>query len=84
MTTLRNSAATVAALVAAQAFVPEVVFACPSCYGAADSSMTAGMNMGILSLLAVTGVVLTAFAAFFLYLRKRSQELNDRFSDMLN
>jgi hypothetical protein len=52
--------------------LPDIVFACPSCYGAPDSPMTAGMNMAILSLLGITGVVLCAIAAFIVYLWRRA------------
>ena len=45
--------------------------ACPVCFGASDSLQFKGAQMGILALLAVTGLMLAAFAAFFLYLRRR-------------
>lgn len=51
----------------------ELSLACPVCYGASDSPMTDAMNTGILVLLGVTASVLTAFAAFFLRLRKRAR-----------
>jgi len=47
--------------------------ACPVCFGAPDSPQARGMQMGILVLLAITGVVLGSFAAFFLYLRRRQK-----------
>ncbi len=58
--------------------------ACPSCYGAADSAETEGVNWAILSLLGVTGTVLFGVSAFFISLRKRALEFNRRFSDRLN
>ena len=58
--------------------------ACPSCYGAADSPQTAGMNWAILSLLTVTGSVLVGMSAFFVYLRKKALDFNRRFNDKLN
>jgi len=57
---------------------------CPSCFGDPDSSMTAGMNAGILLLLGVTGVVLAVFVTFFLYLRKRLVDVNRPIQNMLN
>ena len=51
----------------------EQVLACPVCYGASDSTSTAGVNFAILALLGVTGSVLAGFASFFLHLRKRSR-----------
>jgi hypothetical protein len=47
--------------------------ACPVCFGDTASLQFKGAQMGILALLAVTGVMLVAFAAFFLYLRRRIQ-----------
>lgn len=60
------------------------VTACPTCYGAPGSPMTDGMNMAILSLLGITGGVLTGVVAFFLYMRRRSMMLNRLFSNRLN
>jgi hypothetical protein len=59
-------------------------FACPSCYGAADSAETEGVNWAILSLLGITGTVLFGVSALFISLRKRALEFNRRFSDRLN
>jgi hypothetical protein len=47
--------------------------ACPVCFGAPNSPQVKGMQMGVFALLAVTVVVLGAFAAFFLYLRRRQK-----------
>jgi hypothetical protein len=54
------------------AFQPHLVRACAACAGQSDSPMAKGMNLGILSLLAVIGVVLGSVASFFVYLGKRS------------
>jgi hypothetical protein len=51
------------------------VFACPVCFGAEESSMIDGTKLGIVVLLAITLAVQGAFAAFFLYLRKRAKRL---------
>lgn len=64
--------------------LPQSGFACPVCYGDPQSSMTDGMNMAIVSLLGVTGGVLTGVAAFFLFLRRRLRMLNQRFADKIN
>ena len=53
--------------------MPDIVLACGSCYGAADSSATNGMNFAILSMLGITGSVLAGMASFFLFLRKRAK-----------
>ena len=47
------------------------LIACAVCFGASDSLQFKGMQAGILVLLAFTGCMLAAFAAFFLYLRRR-------------
>ena len=47
--------------------------ACAVCFGDPNSGQTAGANNAILFLVGVTGVMLASFAAFFLYLRKRSR-----------
>ena len=51
---------------------PHGVFACAACFGKSDSPMAQGMNMGIFSLLAVVGVVLSAVAGFFIFLARKS------------
>jgi heme/copper-type cytochrome/quinol oxidase subunit 2 len=53
--------------------LPGSAYACGSCYGAADSPATNGMNFAILSMIGVTGGVLAAMTSFFLYLRKRAR-----------
>jgi len=53
------------------AAVPAPSFACPVCFGAQDSPMTAGMNMAILSMLGIVGFVLSGFVGFFLFVRRR-------------
>jgi hypothetical protein len=49
---------------------------CTVCFGDPNSSMVAGLNAGILSLLAVLIVLLSFFAFLFLQIRKRSKLLN--------
>lgn len=46
--------------------------ACATCFGRSDSALAEGMNLGILSLLGVILTVLTGFAAFIVYLARRS------------
>jgi heme/copper-type cytochrome/quinol oxidase subunit 2 len=50
--------------------------ACPSCYGAADSPMTAGMNVAILTMVGIISVVLSSVVAFTLMMRKRLARLS--------
>ena len=60
-----------AGLATALACVP--VWACSVCGGDPASPLTAGMNMAIVALLVITGGVLSACSAFFLYLRRRAR-----------
>lgn len=48
-------------------------FACPVCAGDPSSPMTAGMNGAIGTLLVITGVVLSTFVGFFLFLWRRAR-----------
>lgn len=67
-----------AAVLVALAAIPHPVLACATCFGASDSDLAKGMNMGILSLLAVVIVVLGGIASFFIYLARRSAALANR------
>src|SRR5262245_36543742 len=53
------------------------VFACPVCFGAAETSMIDGAKLGILVLLAITLAVQGAFLGFFIYLRQRAKRIAD-------
>ena len=46
--------------------------ACATCFGKSDSDLAKAMNWGIVSLLAVVVVVLSGFAASFIYLARRA------------
>jgi hypothetical protein len=63
-------------LVASALAIPQTVSACATCFGASDGDLAKGMNMGILCLLAVVVFVLSGFAAFFVYLAKRSAAIS--------
>jgi hypothetical protein len=52
-------------------------FACPVCFGAAETSMIDGSKLGVLVLLAITLTVQGGFAGFFLYLRRRAKRIAD-------
>lgn len=55
--------------------LPQISAACSVCYGvSADSPIAQGMNMAIITLLAVTGSVLCSFVGFIYYLRKRTKQ----------
>ena len=54
--------------------------ACPSCYGAPDSPMTAGMNTAILVMLGITGAVLVLLAMSFFFLYRRARKMREGLS----
>lgn len=51
------------------------VLACAACFGKSDSNMAKGMNMGIFALLLVITTVLCGVAGFFVFLARRSGEM---------
>jgi hypothetical protein len=54
--------------------IRSVGWACAVCVGNPDDPQTIGMNQAILSLLAITGVVLTGFSALFITLWRRGRQ----------
>jgi len=54
---------------------PSSALACAACYGASDSPLANGMNMGILVLLGFIGTVLVGISAFFIHLARNSARL---------
>jgi len=54
-----------------------IVLACSVCFGQSDSPLAQGTNMAIFFMLGVTGVMLTAFAGFFIYLIRRKRLFAD-------
>src|SRR5262245_32335508 len=52
--------------------LPQAASACSVCFGKSDSSLVKGMQMGVLALLAIVVFVLAGFAAFLIYLVRRS------------
>jgi len=63
--------------------VPQVISACPVCYGAQDSPMTAGMNTAIIVMLGITGFVLAIIVVFFLWMWRRSRQHCEQVSDTI-
>ena len=62
--------ATIVTLVMA---VPRVVLACAVCYGAPEAAQTKGMNLGIVTMLGVTGVVLGGFGGMIFCFARRAR-----------
>jgi hypothetical protein len=51
------------------------LLACPMCFGAEETSMIDGTRLGVLAMLGVILAVQGAFAAFFIYLRRRAKRI---------
>jgi hypothetical protein len=51
--------------------------ACAACFGQSDSGMARGMNMGIFALLLVITSVLCGVAGFFVYVARRTAQINE-------
>ena len=51
--------------------LPTDLLSCPVCYGETDSPMAAGMNMAIMTLLAILAVPVGLLSYFFLQVRRR-------------
>ena len=58
-----------------------VMMACSVCFGQSDSPLAKGTNMGVFFMLVVTGVMLAAFASFFIYLIRRKRLFADDLMD---
>jgi hypothetical protein len=65
-------------LVAAWLLLPQAAAACATCYGAADSPMTQGMNNAILTLFCVVAVVYVGIGKVILDFRRRSRKLSQK------
>jgi hypothetical protein len=52
---------------------PPLALACPVCFGQNDSPLAKGVNMGVFFMLGIVGVMLTAFATFFIHLSRRAR-----------
>jgi hypothetical protein len=61
--------------------MPFGVEACSTCFGASDSDMARGMNMGIFALLGVLAFVLSTLVAFFVFIGVRSSRLAESEED---
>ena len=65
----------VVALLLVGFLLPRSAEACAVCYGDVDSPMTAGVNNGILVLLAVVAAVQIFFVALFMGMRRRARQV---------
>lgn len=58
--------------------LPQIASACATCFGAADSPMTKGMNNAILMLIGVVGVVYVGIGKVALDFWRRSKRLAEK------
>ncbi len=57
--------------------MPQVSNACSVCFGMpSDKSIAQGLDFAIVLLIGVTGTVLGGVTSFFLYIRRRSKQIN--------
>lgn len=61
--------------------MPDLALACATCYGESDAPMAKGMNWGIMSLLAMIGMVLAGVTSFFVFLGVRSARMSSEGSE---
>jgi len=54
--------------------VPEITYACSTCFGDPNAKATQGMNLAIITMLTITGGVLSSFVSFIYVLNKRAKE----------
>lgn len=57
--------------------VPRLALACPVCFGNSDAPMAKATNDGVIFMLAIVALMLTAFASFFIYLYRRAKRIAD-------
>ena len=50
--------------------------ACPSCYGQAQGPVIDGMNRAIMTMIGITGFVLTGFVALFISIGRKTKHHN--------
>ena len=57
----------------ALSMAPRAAWACAVCYGAPGAPQTHGMNLGIITMLGVTGIVLGGFGSLFVCFARRAR-----------
>ena len=58
--------------------LPGAAYACPVCYGQIEGPAAEGVNNGVMTMLAVVGVVQFGFVAMFVGMWRRSRRLQQR------
>ena len=55
-------------------FLPDIAFACATCFGDPNAAATQGMNKAIITMLGITGGVLSGVGSSIYILNKRSKK----------
>ena len=55
--------------------MPEMAYACATCFGNPNAAATQGMNKAIITMLGITGGVLGGFGSSIFILRRRAQNM---------
>ena len=58
----------------------DVLYACATCFGDPNSKATQGMNLAIITMLTVTGGLLSSFLSFVYILNKRAKDYAKKLS----
>jgi len=61
------------AIIMAAGMMPQILLACAACYGDPNAPQTHGMNLGIFTMLGVTGVVLASFGGMIFCFARRAR-----------
>lgn len=56
--------------------IPKVSLACATCFGAPESPQAQGVKFAMITLLGVTGTVLSSFGLFFIALMRKAKKGN--------
>lgn len=56
----------------------DTLAACPVCFGAADGPLLTSARTGVLVMVAITGLILTAFAVFFVRIARHVHAIERR------
>jgi len=64
----------IVALVLGVALLPEVSYACATCFGNSNAAATQGMNKAIIAMLGITGSVLGGFGSSIYVLQRRAKK----------
>ncbi|MBC8346491.1 MAG: hypothetical protein ISR82_07690 [Candidatus Marinimicrobia bacterium] len=68
-------------IIAGLYLIPNISYACATCYGASDAPATIGMNWAIMTLLGVTGTMLGSVATVMIRLKNRAKKFKSLTKD---